>query len=80
MPVFPSRAFRHSFIAVNTDRIKKPSDLNGKKIGSATLKDGRAVMWLKKNVAVGMHHIVATYKGDANNWWSRDRLRFWVVR
>lgn len=33
LPVFPSRAFRHSFIAVNTDRIKKPTDLNGKKIG-----------------------------------------------
>lgn len=33
LPVFPSRAFRHSFIAVNSDRIKKPNDLNGKKIG-----------------------------------------------
>ena len=33
IPVFPSRTFRHSFIAVNTDRIKKPSDLNRKKIG-----------------------------------------------
>ena len=33
VPVFPSRAFRHGFIAVNCDKIKKPSDLNGKKIG-----------------------------------------------
>ncbi|MCW2832987.1 MAG: Thermolysin metallopeptidase [Nocardioides sp.] len=54
--------------------------LDGKKIGQATLEDGRAVLWLKKNVAIGMHHIVATYKGDTKNWWSRDRLRFWVVR
>ena len=33
LPVFPSRAFRHGFIAVNDRTIKKPSDLNGKKIG-----------------------------------------------
>lgn len=33
LPVFASRAFRHSFIVVNKDRIKEPSDLNGKKIG-----------------------------------------------
>ncbi|PNS18449.1 hypothetical protein CAC42_6266 [Sphaceloma murrayae] len=33
LPVFPSRAFRHSFIAVNSDRIKKPKDLEGKRIG-----------------------------------------------
>ena len=33
LPVFPSRAFRHSFIAVNTNTVKKPSDLNGKRVG-----------------------------------------------
>lgn len=33
LPVFPSRAFRHSFIAVNINKVRKPSDLNGKRIG-----------------------------------------------
>ncbi|MCJ1409732.1 hypothetical protein MMC19_003815 [Ptychographa xylographoides] len=33
IPVFPSRAFRHSFIAVNDRVIKEPKDLNGKRVG-----------------------------------------------
>ena len=33
VPAFVSRAFRHTAIYVRTDRIKKPGDLKGKKIG-----------------------------------------------
>jgi 4,5-dihydroxyphthalate decarboxylase len=33
IPVFLSRAFRHTAIYVRTDRIKQPADLKGKKIG-----------------------------------------------
>lgn len=33
LPAFVSRAFRHTSIYVRTDRIKKPADLKGKKIG-----------------------------------------------
>jgi 4,5-dihydroxyphthalate decarboxylase len=33
IPIFPSRAFRHGFIAVNSHTIKYPKDLNDKKIG-----------------------------------------------
>ena len=33
IPVFVSRAFRHTSIYVRKDRIKKPEDLKGKKIG-----------------------------------------------
>jgi 4,5-dihydroxyphthalate decarboxylase len=33
VPVFTSRAFRHTAITVRTDRIKSPADLKGKRIG-----------------------------------------------
>ncbi len=33
VPVFPSRAFRHTSIYVRTDRIRSPEDLRGKRIG-----------------------------------------------
>jgi len=33
VPAFVSRAFRHTSIYVRTDRIKKPADMKGKKIG-----------------------------------------------
>jgi 4,5-dihydroxyphthalate decarboxylase len=33
VPAFLSRAFRHTSIYVRTDRIKKPEDLKGKKVG-----------------------------------------------
>jgi 4,5-dihydroxyphthalate decarboxylase len=33
VPAFVSRAFRHNSIYVRTDRIKKPADLKGKRIG-----------------------------------------------
>jgi 4,5-dihydroxyphthalate decarboxylase len=33
VPAFVSRAFRHTSIWVRTDRIKKPEDLKGKKVG-----------------------------------------------
>jgi len=33
IPVFASRVFRHSFIFVNRKQIKKPKDLEGKRIG-----------------------------------------------
>jgi 4,5-dihydroxyphthalate decarboxylase len=33
VPVFPSRAFRHTSIYVRTDRIKSPSDLRGRRVG-----------------------------------------------
>jgi 4,5-dihydroxyphthalate decarboxylase len=45
-PKFPSRVFRHSFIAVNSRTVKKPEDLNGKKIG-AQLYTMTAAVWIR---------------------------------
>jgi 4,5-dihydroxyphthalate decarboxylase len=33
VPVFPSRAFRHTSVYVRTDRIKAPADLKGRRVG-----------------------------------------------
>lgn len=33
VPVFPSRAFRHTSVYVRSDRIKQPSDLVGRRVG-----------------------------------------------
>ena len=46
IPVFPSRAFRHSFIVVNERSVKQPSDLNGKRIG-IPLYNITAAVWIR---------------------------------
>lgn len=46
LPVFPSRAFRHGYIAVNSNIVKEPKDLNGKKIG-VPLYTMTAAVWIR---------------------------------
>jgi len=46
IPVFPSRLFRHGFIAVNPQRIRAPKDLEGKRVGVA-LYTMTAAVWIK---------------------------------
>lgn len=46
LPVFPSRVFRHGFIAVDTRVIRKPADLAGKRIG-VQLYTMTAAIWIR---------------------------------
>ena len=48
IPVFPSRTFRHSFIAINTDKIRPdhPKDLEGKRVG-VQLYTMTAAVWIR---------------------------------
>jgi len=46
LPVFPSRVFRHGFIAVNSRLIQKPKDLEGKRIG-VQLYTMTAAIWIR---------------------------------
>jgi 4,5-dihydroxyphthalate decarboxylase len=43
LPVFPSRCFRHGFIAVNRKAVRAPKDLAGKRIGVALYTQTAAV-------------------------------------
>lgn len=46
IPVFPSRVFRHGFIAVDGRQIKKPKDLEGMKVG-VQLYTMTAAVWIR---------------------------------
>lgn len=46
IPVFPSRVFRHGFIAVDSKQVKTPKDLEGKKVG-VQLYTMTAAVWIR---------------------------------
>ncbi|MBV9121291.1 MAG: ABC transporter substrate-binding protein [Chloroflexi bacterium] len=50
IPVFPSRYFRHSCIFVNPERIKRPTDIRGKRIGVPEYQMTAAV-WIRGMLA-----------------------------
>ena len=54
--------------------------VDGKWMGKGSLKNGRLVYKVKKNLKVGKHKLVAIYKGSSTVEDSRDKLTFRVVR
>lgn len=54
--------------------------VDGKWMGKGSLKDGRFVYKVKKNLKVGKHKLVATYKGSSTVEGSSDKVKFKVVR
>jgi 4,5-dihydroxyphthalate decarboxylase len=46
LPAFPSRVFRHGFIAVDTRKVKSPKDLAGQRIG-VQLYTMTAAIWIR---------------------------------
>jgi len=67
IPVFPHRRFRHSFIFVNKNaRIKKPKDLEGKKVGLRTLQN-TAGLWMRGI----LRHFYKVHL-DSISWFTQD--------
>lgn len=46
VPAFPSRAFRHGFIVVNSNKVRQPKDLEGETVG-VQLYTTTAAVWQK---------------------------------
>ena len=54
--------------------------IDGRRVKAGTLKNGRLVVKVKRNLALGKHRVVVVYRGDAATERSKDRLTFRVRR
>jgi Zn-dependent metalloprotease len=54
--------------------------IDGKRIGSRKVREGRVVMTVRKNYGVGKHTLVVVYRGTDQVARSKDKLRFRVRR
>lgn len=54
--------------------------IDGKRIGSRKIREGRAVMTVRRNYGVGKHTLTVAYRGTAKVAPSRDKLRFRIRR
>ncbi|WP_307807896.1 M4 family metallopeptidase [Nocardioides xinjiangensis] len=63
-----------------TPRSKVVFRIDGKRVGTRKLDDGRAVMTVRRNYAVGKHTLVVIYRGSATVTASKDKLTFRIRR
>lgn len=54
--------------------------IDGKRIGSRKIGEGRAVMTVRRNYGLGKHTLTVVYRGTAKVAGSKDRLTFRVTR
>jgi Zn-dependent metalloprotease len=86
--VSPKRpSFGHDFTVIAKVRVKGPTPrskvifrIDGKKVGTRKLDDGRAVMTVRRNYGLGKHKLVVIYRGSGTVKRSKDKLTFRVVR
>ena len=77
IPVFPARAFRHSYIFINTNSgIKEPKDLSGKRVGLAEFQQ-TATVWAR-----GMLQHEYGVSLEKIRWfsWAKSRMDFEMVK
>ena len=63
-----------------TPRGKVVVRIDGDRIGTKRLHDGRIVLVVREDHAIGRHRLVAVYRGAGDVAGSRDKLRFRIVR
>lgn len=80
--------FRQDFRVISRVKAKDGSTvtgkvlvrIDGKKMGRVSLKDGKAVLKVTKNLRPGSHRLVARYLGSETVKSSKDTLRFRIRR
>ncbi len=71
IPVFPARAFRHSYIFINTKSgIKEPKDLTGKRVGLAEFQQ-TATVWARGML---QHEYGVSLEKIRGFSWSKSRM------
>ncbi|HEY0643913.1 MAG TPA: M4 family metallopeptidase, partial [Nocardioides sp.] len=54
--------------------------IDGKRVGSRKIREGRAVMTIRRNYGVGKHTLTVIYRGTDRVARSKDKLTFRIVR